>query len=878
MMLLQVFTVYGAPVAVPDTTPGTTPVVGDQPTEVGANFKQLPVYYNGNDIVEFDKFMRKYNNTDADVNKQFDVSGTVRFRVRSYAYGTGENLKVGTCIEVKDKNRQWVRVDWKGNETVFSKQKVQDFMDGKIQLSISIDDINFAVPNTDKDNLRVKFDMQTQDAEIFDTTTTDSIKFMTDGKVGITRTLKEVPNEKNVWEVEIKLEGQLKPEVPPTEIVFALDRSGSMKDPVGSQTRAKLVESASKYLVGELVKQKDLKVSVLSFGGTTRSPGGAGYEHFDNNWNSINQIRPNGGWYSNYIVETDFTDDVARLNSAVTSAMTNINGGTPIATAIIKSGLLLQNSTAKNRVIILLSDGAPTYARDGSGTGGSSPPSILNDTVLAATQAKSKVNNLKIFTIAAGSGISTSGKDVLEKCATSVTDAYVADDTQTALKGVMNSILAKVEEGVGSKTILTETLSDNVSLEEAVGGTGMKVTTIGFKDKEKGITDDVDWNNTTIAITQGSITKQLGQDMAWDIGNLTTSAPAIMKFRIKLRNGLLGKKYDVSKNAQFKYTDTTGREVINGVPNGRVKFSWAEIDMSTYDYATMSTVPGSQFKIWHKVPSSFRDGDVKISYDTAYNSATNEVEAGGNKTIRDSLVIPPRADGNPATIMGALVDNNMYTYAQINDPSKGAKITQSPAEGITLVNEPDISSIMNKGVNFIQPQGVSNVTASVKFKVKSKDVSYTVDLSRLVDAKLAGKTLMSYDFTKYNVRVTKVNEGDKVLVQGTDYTLENLGDRQIKVNFNGFIEAADDFKIAVYIPCALNEEVIYGGSATDTYLKQYRNKIVGVDNVIMASPKVGDTTVAGVTEEVYGTPVITNSMLKPENKINVIYIDIATIN
>ena len=885
MMLLQVFVVSGAPVTVapsgPSATPAptATPTPNLHPTEVGDNFKQLPIYYEGAEVSKFDKFMRKYNDTATNPSEQFDVSGTVRFRVRSYAYGTGTNMKVGTEIQTRNKDGVWGRVDWKAEETAFSAQEAKDYMDGKIKLSMEIEEIRFAVPNTNKDDLRVNFKIKTSTGKEIDRTTAKSVSFRTDGKVGITRKLTEVPGEKNVWEMEIKLEGHLKPEVPPTDIVFVLDRSGSMdtETPTGP-LRSQLVENASKYLMGELVKQKDLDVSVVSFGGTEKHPGSAGYEHFDNDWNSIKRTWANNGWYSNYTVETDFTNDINKLNIAVSSAMNNIDGGTPIATALIKAGLLLKDSTAKNRVIILLSDGDPTYSRDGSGTGGSSTEAIRNDTILAATQAKDKVDNLKIFTIAAGSGISNQGKKVLEKCATSKADAYVADDTEAALEGVMDSILAKVEQNIGSSTTLSETLSDNISIEEAVGGTGTKVTTIGFKDKDKGITEDVDWTQTTIAITQGAITNQAGQDIGWNIGELTTVAPAIMKFRIRLNSGSLGQDYDVSEASKFKYKDSEGKEVINGIPNGDVRLSWAEINMSTYDYATMSTVAGSQFKIWHKVPKNFKNGDIKINYATKYNSTTKEVEATGDKTIRASLVIPAREDGQPSTIIGALVEDEMYTHAEISDASNGAKITKSPVEAVTLVNEPDISSIIKKGVNFIQPQGVSNVTAKLKFKVKSKDVSYTLKLDRLVDAKLDRDKLMNYDFDKAKVYITKTDEGDRVLVEGVDYTVENIDNRDIKVNFNGFVNPGDNFTIAVYLPSTLTENITYGGSGDKTYLSKYRNRIAKVDNVIVASPKVADVTTSGVSEEVYGAPVTTSSLLKPDNRIKVIYIDIAQIN
>ena len=77
----------------------------------------------------------------------------------------------------------------------------------------------------------------------------------------------------------------------------------------------------------------------------------------------------------------------------------------------------------------------------------------------------------------------------------------------------------------------------------------------------------------------------------------------------------------------------------------------------------------------------------------------------------------------------------------------------------------------------------------------------------------------------------------------------------------------------------MNTAVVYGGAGEQTYLNLYNKKTVQIDNVIVATPKVEDILLeSGVINEVYGAPIPTSSVIKPENKITLTYIEIAKIN
>lgn len=945
MMALQVCNVFA--VELIDGVPNAV-------KSADGGYKQVPVYFNGQQVTEFNVFLRKFNDK-GNANELFDISGTATFRVKSYAYKTGSDVKVGTYIECLGTDGKWFEMDWRDREDQISSGDADAYLKDTKDLSVTIKDIQFTMPNQNDTDLRVTFYMKTSTGGEFARPTNKNVQFSTLGKVGITRTVTEVQGEKNVWEVAVRLEGQVKPQVPSTDVVLVLDRSGSMDEAVKqfsctiqehthekacyttsntplcknnwflhrhttscyqtlkcsvsehkhnnntcytSKTRASLVKDASQSLVNSLVEKPNVNVSVVSFGGTQTSPGIKGYEHFNDNWASVYETKANNKWYSNYIVESNFTNNKDTLNTAISAAMNNINGGTPMAIGIIKAGLMLQNSSVDNKIIILLSDGDPTYMRDGSGPGNRNSASentnIDKDTINAANEAKSKVAGLKVYTIAAGSSISTAGKNVLEKCATNKTEyAYEAADTAEALKNVMDSIAANVNEQVASSTTLEDCLADNIQLQLPTSDVNKNAVRIGFKDETKTTTEDIDWSKAGIAITQGSMKALDNSKMVWDIGELKSGTPAVIKYRIYLKSGAFGENYDISKEASFNYLDSTGQTVSNAVPNASVKLSWAKVNVKSYNFATNKKVENSDFAVWGKVPNNYKEGDIIISSDTKYNTSTAEMEASGNTSIGERVVVPKDEEGNPLELVAIILDGKLYETDAMTSivprmasrmtfsvtPTIGAVLTKSPVDFSFHYGQPDFSSVTDAANNFIQPEGVSNISASIKFNTKSKDVSYTVDVSKLLNAKLDGNSFMNYNTSKATVQVKELSGSKRILTKGVDYIFDTTPN-EIRIIFNNIIDVGTEYKIDMYMPSHLNPGVVYGGTGENTYLNKINNKTIDIDTLIVAYPKVDEITLdTGEKKDVYsGAGFATDSTTDSARRITLTYIEIAKIN
>ena len=112
-----------------------------------------------------------------------------------------------------------------------------------------------------------------------------------------------------------------------TDIVLVIDRSGSMKD----DNKMKNAKDAANDFVNKILAYDDVRVGVVSFAG---------------------DVKVNKGLTDN---KKELTDAIGGLSAS---------GGTFVQAGIREAQNLLINSKANNKIIILLSDGVPTYAYD----------------------------------------------------------------------------------------------------------------------------------------------------------------------------------------------------------------------------------------------------------------------------------------------------------------------------------------------------------------------------------------------------------------------------------------------------------------------------------------------------------------------------------
>lgn len=822
------------------------PLIDGIPKEVAEHtpYVKIPVTYQGQngDHIEVNLSKKK---TDGYPHEQFDYSGTAVLRITAYAYQTGADVKIGTYIEAMGDKGKWVQMNWRDREDQVCASSLEEARG----ISLEVKSIEFSNPQLGHDN-RLLIKIEASTGGRFERDTAKGIEFKNNSVIEVARTVQEVPGEKNVWEVQLAVKGNVRTVNEPTDVIIALDRSGSMQRPfiapdgeggIDMIRRAELVEEAASLFVEQLASA-GINVGVVSFSERAE-------------------------------LKEGLTKDVNKLKEAVRNTMASFTSGTAIADGLLCAQQTLRTSGNRNQVIILLSDGEPTYGSNHSlGDGYEVNDAIIEDLYSVVDRVMREGNNeskrTTLYTVAAG-GEANMGRDILRNCATE--DCYYeADDSVEALTNVLNKIFVKVEQTKGT-TILEDELDDQFDMVLPADAANSKVQKVGLtsvgETKEADLSG-VDWNRTKAAITQGTIQVSREGKFKWNIGKINSGEPAILCYRIKMTSGNLGQKYPISKRASLKYTGDDGQPKTMPVENQEVEAAWASVTVSNY---LNGSLVGDKKEVWFDIPEGYNIATpLKISRDTTVITApdtTLEARVGEGQTIKE--------------IIGDFVDCEMINVT-MNGRTEVVREGNEPAFNLLRVHHNmDVSNILaaveseveGDEFNCIQPESITNITAKLTLQAaQSRDVQCILDCAgmvndQLVDARGTRIPVMNYDFSNASIQV-KGNGGlyarDKYNVTVDPVT------HKIIIDFVD-VTPADDIIITVYMKSTLNERVNYANTA-DSYKALRAERTVDVDAQVTLSPKLTNQIINGVTTELWGEPQTVTSA------IPLTYKEIAKIN
>lgn len=897
------------------------------------SYKEIPVYYeqgNNNSTTPVEAvtvYLKKTGGT-------HEAEGYATFKVKGYAYRNNTDITLGIVYGYYRPDGTWTEEfldqagienlegvypgsEWK-NDATWDEWKTREYWTRVTDFTLTPDQ-----ENNEGTRVRYKTNTNLNNGEFRERDSQDvlltAIPFAQPLKV--TRTVEEVPWEMNVWQVNVKVENQGAIQVDaPTDVVLLLDRSGSMMEgatficgkeqhqhgeqcykktyevtPEGrlelvkkltctreehvhdkscyqGEPRCQRVEEASQTLISELVKNTNTRIAVVSFGGGEILDANKKYEHFDDNWNSVMEDKSfDMGWYSNYTVDCPFTNDRTQLFNGVSQAMSNIGGGTPIATGLIKAGKMLKESTAKNRVVVLLSDGGPSYRRDGSGTGSRNDAalnmSIDKDLADAALEVQQKVPGVKMFSIATGKNIDEKERAALRSCASSPEYYYNSEDTLSALEKVIKDILEEVKQ-VTEGALLEESLADQFALvlpKDQLNGDSIQV-------RPESEMDSVNWDTTNAVITQGSLTLDNTGKIGWNIGNIEEKQTAVMSYRVRMTSGLLKEKYKLYKDTTIRYRDRNNQQQQRPLTNEDLQASWAITNVGSYDEVG-NLLGDGQKKVCFKIDKeNYKDGDVFISRQTQV-IGDKAVASGGTK-LEDLFPVPAgyqladiRFRGEPGVLEPALA------------PTKKVTIVEVMSDIANIMIRPIISEVEDSKHNYIQPEGVTNVAAKIDLKApQSRALVYEVDLKPLVEDTLGGKTVINYEIDLADKIATEVrDEEGKLYRRGSDYTVK-IEDQKVKIMTSDSLILGQDATLimSVYFRGTLAPDIAYTkqqGSYVDSLVKSEVKVKVPV-TVSVESKLIDDTTdETGNTVQHWG-----ESPLSVSRDIEVRYVEIAQIN
>lgn len=419
------------------------------------------------------------------------------------------------------------------------------------------------------------------------TAASDGPAWPAEGSINLSKKAQPVDEESGLYEVTLTIQG--KNYSTTSDVVLVIDCSGSMEGTKLTNTR----KAAKAFGDKLLTENSTTRIAIVTFIDTATA------------YNS-------GHFYT--------ASELDAFKKAIDKA-TYANGGTNQQAGIHVAQQLLASasSTGKQKNIVILSDGEPTYShpfvatatyanceawteigcpRGGNiinigaftpdyntviGSGGAFTTSYnayvnatctehgktsrlsygvyaldgtvtrtsgTNNGVATIWEAnQAKAAGTTIFSVALQAG--TEGENTLKGCASDAAKGYFAiannDNVETKLTAAFETIAGSIAKAATNGSV-TDPMSQYVNL----AFTGDPKVTNSLDEYNAGGYD--------VYLSQGTVTRS-GETLNWNVGDINEGTPAVMKYRVTLKDGLSkDRTYPTNDTTTFNYTDYQDQE------------------------------------------------------------------------------------------------------------------------------------------------------------------------------------------------------------------------------------------------------------------------------------------------------------------------------
>lgn len=229
----------------------------------------------------------------------------------------------------------------------------------------------------------------------------------------------------------------------------------------------------------------------------------------------------------------------------------------------LDDGNIYWNCTCKHEYTGNVQYGSFYYADNGNFVCSNGSKSSNNGvaTIWEANQAKTA--GTTIFSVALQAG--TNGENTLKSCATDAAKGYFAiannDNVETKLTAAFEAIAGSIAKAATNGSV-TDPMSQYVNL----AFTGDPKVTNSLDEYNAGGYD--------VYLSQGTVTRS-GETLNWNVGDINEGTPAVMKYRVTLKDGLSkDRTYPTNDTTTFNYTDYQDQktskdfEIPEVAPNG----------------------------------------------------------------------------------------------------------------------------------------------------------------------------------------------------------------------------------------------------------------------------------------------------------------------
>ncbi|MDX9916523.1 MAG: Cna B-type domain-containing protein, partial [Gudongella sp.] len=252
--------------------------------------------------------------------------------------------------------------------------------------------------------------------------------------------------------IELEVTGADSPVVEPTDVVIVYDNSNSMK----TNNRVGIARTNTTSFVNDLLSNNGaFQVALVTYGSSVfdgRSRTWGSYQGSTKNW-SHKTLTQNASSITSQIPSTTPDNRGSNNWDGGNENISIWHGGTFTQQALREAGTILDVSSAVNKVVILISDGVPTYSYSGSSVNGNGSEYTANHGTRTKNESKAlKDKGYKVFTvgieIGAETGITKAQAIQLMKDISSGEGYFYDTSTVTNLATDLNSIAHKLNNTI----------------------------------------------------------------------------------------------------------------------------------------------------------------------------------------------------------------------------------------------------------------------------------------------------------------------------------------------------------------------------------------------------------------------------------------------
>lgn len=523
------------------------------------------------------------------------------------------------------------------------------------------------------------------------------------------------------------------------DVVLVIDRSGSMNDKASrndTQTKMQATKASAITLVTNLFANNTanrtvVNMGIVTFGSDVIENDGA---RFNPNRLTSESLSSNAATISGMI--NNIPDSVGERGDNLGSQGTNIQSG------LERAKSLLANSTAKNKVVILLTDGKPTYFNyDGEryGTGSDDDSVCIERNGNRCTTWKKpseaaeeeaaaiKVAGATIYTIGFGLGNDTTTTTFLQNVASGADKAYLADDAQELLDNFSDIV----------KSITT--IANNVVVEDIVPA--------GFEIDEDAIKSTYG-DAVSITYNEDGTTK-----IVWNIGTLTVTNDPSLTYQVTAKDDYYGGMYT---NASAILTGTAV-EGNPSYPSGDIE---EEFPMPVVAIPMKTNNDNYTAKLGETLTVGADKGIL-------VNDSSIKLAEGENTSVIDEIIVKSASCGDVSDIKVSADGSFEYTpdascYATSDkvtfDYEVKSTVTINGVEYVVISNTSVITVNLTKDNSEIEDPEVvkTNDNGTTTTSIEGP-FNYTIDYTATIENHIGTTIITIVDKLPYELDETKNN-------------------------------------------------------------------------------------------------------------------------